>query len=274
MASAHERRRVAERARIWRLRQKIEAGELRIRNQELAQSAARLGKENEARERELLQLAHDLRNPLTVVIAATDLVGEERPDRPELVQSIQTQARRMWQLLDDVLERRGERSMVLEAFDPGALVATVVDGYRARAGAKGVTIGSEVLVHERVISDPSWTGRILDNLVANAVKFSSGGHVDVLLEPVLDTVGVALRLEVSDRGPGFAADELVRVFDEGYVGHAPATGQEPSSGYGLWVVRCLVEAMGGTVAAGNREDALGGAWVRVIWPIQVPSEAA
>ena len=90
-AMGYERMRVAEMARMQRYRQEIESDELRLRNRQLADTAARLAMECEAHLRRTRQVVHDLRNPLTVIVASLDLLDPSV--RPDLQSSMQVHAR-------------------------------------------------------------------------------------------------------------------------------------------------------------------------------------
>ncbi|MCO4773793.1 MAG: HAMP domain-containing histidine kinase, partial [Deltaproteobacteria bacterium] len=92
--------------------------------------------------------------------------------------------------------------------------------------------------------DPDALARVLINLVENALKF---GATEV--EVVCGSQGV----DVLDNGPGFTEEDLGRAFSKFARLSARPTGGEPSTGLGLFIVRSLVEAMGGEVELTNRE---------------------
>jgi signal transduction histidine kinase len=100
--------------------------------------------------------------------------------------------------------------------------------------------------------DPGATGRILDNLVSNAIKYTpKGGRVEVRLEA---SDGWA-QLEVDDNGQGINEDFLPNLF-EPFVQAPGEDGREEGSGLGLAITKRLVEGMGGTIGV-DTEPGLG-----------------
>ncbi len=262
-ATAYERRRTAEMARLRRIRHEVETTELRTRNRQLAGVSARLAMQMEDHERAFRQLVHDLRNPLTVVLAWVSQLQESGTAERDALDSIDLQVERMLQLMTEGLSKRGVGEARLEEVDVAALVRTVVDAYRPRAHSKQLELDLETPDDLLGVVDATWVGRIVDNLVSNALKFSAPqGRVEVSLTRAHDHVV----LTVQDRGPGIAAEDLARVFDDGYVGVTRPTEGESSTGHGLAIVRTLAEALGGSAAARNRDDGPG-AHLRVSWPL-------
>jgi two-component system sensor histidine kinase MprB len=130
------------------------------------------------------------------------------------------------------------------------IVAAVVERARARAnGRVTLKLSSEPTL---IRGEPGRIQRAVSNLVDNALKWSPPGG----------TVELALRdgeLSVRDHGPGFADEDLPRVFERFY--RARAARSLPGSGLGLAIVRQAAEAHGGSVEAANAPG--GGALVRI-----------
>jgi two-component system sensor histidine kinase ChvG len=117
---------------------------------------------------------------------------------------------------------------------------------RRPTGAVGLPHGLNVLGSEAIIET------VLDNLIDNALSFSPP-HSEVSVELWQD--GTFVELSVSDQGPGVAADRIERIFERYYSERrADAVNGmlESYFGIGLWIARRNVEAMGGTIVAGNR----------------------
>jgi two-component system, OmpR family, sensor kinase len=197
--------------------------------------------------------SHELRTPLSVVLANLEL-ALARPRTAEsyreTLQTCRRAAQRMAALVDDLLTLAradaGELELRREPFDLGAAAASCVGLLGALADRKGVQLS--VAAPESgapVFGDPERLGRVVTNLVANAVVYNHPGG------RVLVTVGVEedeAVLAVSDTGVGIADEHLPHVFERFYRVD-PARSREPGgSGLGLAICKGVVDAHGGTIA--------------------------
>ena len=194
-------------------------------------------------------IAHDLRTPLTAVIAATDAIPDEGPFAEE-VRIARSESRRLQRFLNDLLEasriEHGTIEPKWESVDMTDVITAVLRDLRQdRPGARVVShIESDCPFAS---SDPLLLRHVLINLIDNALKFSpDASQVDVELRWREGTIIVG----VLDRGPGLPAgsdalfDRFQRLEGSDRVG---------GSGLGLWIAKNFTEALGGTIKAGNRE---------------------
>jgi signal transduction histidine kinase len=100
-----------------------------------------------------------------------------------------------------------------------------------------------------VVMNPQKMGRVLDNLVGNAIRYGEGGGA-VLVEAHRNATGVTVSVE--DDGPGFAADELPRVFEQFYRGEGARSRKRGGAGLGLAIAQAIVGAHGGHIWAENK----------------------
>ena len=113
-----------------------------------------------------------------------------------------------------------------------------------------VTLGR--LDEAQASCDPKRLEQALENLLANASKYASGAAVEV--EGVLDIAERVYRVTVRDHGPGIPPEDLPFVADRFYRGSN--AGDAPGAGLGLFIVRYLVEQMGGGLSLENAEPGL------------------
>jgi signal transduction histidine kinase len=107
-------------------------------------------------------------------------------------------------------------------------------------------------MNRSILADPISLEQILDNLISNAIKFSQpGGMIQVELE----TLPSGVRFSVRDNGPGLTMDDHQRLFQKYGRLSARPTGNETSTGLGLYITRQLVEQMSGTIIAEANEPA-------------------
>jgi PAS domain S-box-containing protein len=193
--------------------------------------------------------SHDLASPLTVMRARVQLMLRRQTFDEESLNAILEQTTRMERLVTDLRElaqaEGGGLSVQREAVDLAALAQEAVE--RARTLAAGRIVRLESPAAPVVVAgDRDRLGQVLDNLLGNAVKYSSqGGEIVVRVDAA---AGVA-RLSVADEGPGIPADVLPRLFERFYRGVHQAG--EAGLGLGLYISRMLVEAHGGRILAAS-----------------------
>lgn len=234
-------REVAEVSRI--LRQASEA----VREREDALRAA-----DQAKDEFLAMLGHELRNPLSALTSAADILEEFGPtDGPagRAGQVIDRQVRHMTRLVDDLLDvsrvTTGKVNLEKAPVDLGYAVQTVVRMFEAagRLEEHELTLDVRpVWVH----ADPSRIEQIVSNLIGNAIKYTPAhGRVAVRV----DQQRSRAVLEVADTGAGLDPDLVPRVFDLFVQGDRSLDREAGGLGLGLTLVKSLVERHGGTVQA-------------------------
>jgi signal transduction histidine kinase len=142
------------------------------------------------------------------------------------------------------LEAR-ETAVVREPFNISELVQDAVQKYGLAGRERGVLLRTNAGENiPFVFADIALIGRVLDNLVENAIRHTpKGGAVDVDLAAGNDAVAVT----VSDTGTGIAADELPHIFDRFYRGGARRMDEDGHAGLGLAIVKKILELHGSTV---------------------------
>ena len=207
-----------------------------------------------AREQVLGVVAHDLRNPLHLVMATTELLGEpdlEPARRHELLgMTIRatTQMRRLVSdLLDAVRIQTGRLTLDLEPVTIGAIVDQAAEMARPLAAERSVSLESLASGRgTRLRIDRARIQQVLGNLLGNAIKFTNpGGHV--VLEASIENGVAAFR--VRDTGPGISPERLPLVFEQFWQGDSR---DRRGVGLGLAIVKAIVEAHGGSIAVESR----------------------
>lgn len=198
---------------------------------------------SEWRSRLLAMLAHDFKSQLSVLIGAAHLL-EDFPQRrgdPELLGSIRSAGYSLAEMADNaiLLARAQERKIVLQesVFDVSEIVSGVVQRYG---------VEREFIVHHgaptaMVQGDRSYVTRVLDNIIGNAVKYSEM-PVDVHIANEAN----AIRVSVTDRGVGIPETELPHIFEE-YWRSDRTSWKQKGSGVGLFIVKIIMEAHGGSI---------------------------
>lgn len=209
-------------------------------------------------------VAHELRNPLTSIRAAIDVVrdAEDPTERARFVSLMRRDIDRLDRLVTGVgdLARldRAIESDVLESVDVNRLARNVGD---QRYAARQLQITNDALPL-LVRAHPDRLAQVLENLIDNAVSFSPDpGSVVVSLH----VEGRWVVVGVADRGPGIPENHRERVFER-FFSYRPGTGtaRHEHAGLGLAIARAIVEAYHGTIAARPRDG--GGTMMEVRVP--------
>lgn len=192
-------------------------------------------------------LSHEIRNPLQVILTNTELLGlpDATPEEnAESIESMQTVAKNLSGLLDDVLAFASiERAQINIRRDPVALAPLLQEMhalYIQDAQRKGLSLAVAEDVDVRVVADTQRLRQVLSNLIGNAVKYTMEGHVTVHVE----VVGGDVKVSIRDSGPGIADDvraSIFKPFERADEGHVEGTG------LGLAVSRGLITRMGSTL---------------------------
>ncbi|CAM3378722.1 PAS domain-containing sensor histidine kinase [Rhodothermus bifroesti] len=198
----------------------------------------------------LTNLSHEIRTPLTTVIGFADLLVEEaKAGSPfqEFARLIAEGGRRLLHTLSEVLDLaqleaqeivvRPHQLRLLPHLQP--LLAT----YRARAKQKGLKLRLQGTPHLEAWADPVLLERVLEELLDNAVKFTTAGSISVSVQQV----GNRIALIVEDTGIGMSAETLQRAFDEFWQASSGMNRTHEGLGLGLTIARRFVGLMGGTI---------------------------
>lgn len=227
----------------------IEAGELRQQRQRLQRAEA----EAQARQEFIGVVSHELKTPLAVIQAYTDLLmrrAEKAGGDPntDVVRRIADQAERMLGLVERVLDLQrletGLFPLELSHFDIVALARRLVEETQATTGQHKLSVEDSGQVF--VLADRRRVEEVLQNLLDNAIKFSpEGGDIKVSVRLAAGDKGDEAVVMVRDRGLGIAAEDQGRVFDRFYQGRNRLGRGHIGLGLGLYISREIVHRHGG-----------------------------
>ena len=208
-----------------------------------------------AKGRFLAVMSHEIRTPLNGVLAVAEIIRRKsrQEDLAPLVDTILHSGGTLLRLLNDALDLSRAEASGLELNEEPVLAASLVDDviglWSAQAELKGVTL-------EGTYSGPSdlWVlgdrvriQQVINNLISNAMKFTTSGGVQVRLSAERDGPYVQLRGEVADRGPGVPADRLESIFNP--FQQTEDGVRRGGAGLGLAVCRQILERMDGVIEA-------------------------
>ncbi len=232
-------------------------------------------------------VAHELKNPLTSLRSAVEILPRVQADekRQRLLDVIQHDVKRLDRLISDISDAsRLDAELAradAEPVDMERLLKTVVDAANQIAREDGIVIHLDVageLQRPRksyfVLGHDSRLGQVITNLIDNARSFSpKQGNVRLALRlrPLDVEAGSAKALEilVDDDGPGIPDHAFERIFERFYTDR-PGDGFGQNSGLGLSISRQIIEAHGGSIKASNRLDPVTGAILGARFIVTLP----
>jgi len=209
----------------------------------------------------LAAFAHEVRTPLTGILAISDLLATSDLDERERrwVDTIKAGAEHLASLatlfVDAARGGTAAAGVRQDFFDLRALARNAGDSLAGRAAAKGLQ--SQVDISDKlpalVVGDPVRLRAALENLIDNAVKFTEAGGVALAVEPMRGPKGkVGVAFAISDSGIGLTLNEIKRLFRPFSQANVSIASRFGGAGLGLSSVKALARAMGGDIVVGQR----------------------
>lgn len=202
-------------------------------------------------------VSHDLRSPLTAILGYVDLLdraGPINPQQRDFINRVQTSVHNITALVDDLLNL----GRIEAGFDSHKEIVPIdqllqysLDSFKGRMGEKNIQLLTEVPDDlPPLLGNPIQLRQMIDNLVDNAVKYTSNGgtiqaHVQVQRNQII--------LRITDTGVGIPSMDLPYIFDKFYrASNIP--GETPGTGLGLSIVKSIVESHQGRIWVESKSE--------------------
>ena len=231
--------------------------ELTAANQRLSSRWAQMRRSNEFKNEVLGTVAHDLRNPLGVIMGRAELMNELASIEPapiarlkDQLAHIRSSAGQLTEMVNDLISDAmmdaDNIAVRRERVDLVPMLGEIVSANRPLAEKKSQSIQLNAPPHQLWSCDPDRLREAVDNLVSNAIKYSPvGGRIEITME----VDGTQAVIRVKDEGPGLSEEDISRVFGRFQRLSARPTGGERSTGLGLSIAKRIVELHGGRIGA-------------------------
>jgi|GEM_PF-5787288 len=233
-----------------------------------------------ARDRFLGTMSYELRTPLTGVLGMMDLLKSTQlvREQREYVEVAGKSAELLMAIINDVLDisrlKAGEMKLVEQVFRPDRVADGVVRLLGAQAAQKGISISfaQDGDIPDAVLGDVGRISQVLMNLVANAVKFTEVGGIDILLVAERRVDQVCFTWSVKDTGPGLTDDQIDKVFGRFNELDANVTTDSDGSGLGLALCAELMELLDGAMGVNSTVGEGSTFWFTVTLPLAEATE--
>lgn len=226
--------------------------------QSITQAKLHADAANHAKTVFLTTMSHEIRTPLFGILGTLELLGLTAMDsqQQQYLETMQQSSASLLSSINDTLDlsriEAGYLTLETAEFSPVQMLDSVIGTYGARAEAKGLHLYAlaDVTSPPLVLGDAMRVRQILNNLVNNAIKYTSSGQVVLRLQTLSQDAHCAtLKFQVADTGMGISAKHHARLFEPYFRAEGGPNQNVPGTGLGLAICRRLSEMMNGTLSA-------------------------
>jgi two-component system sensor histidine kinase/response regulator len=257
------------------------AQRLQNKNEELVAALDRAKAATEMKSRFLANMSHEIRTPLNGIIGTAEMLLHLQPtgEQREYIDIIRDCGLSLLTVLNDILDisklEAGKVKVQRVRYEPRHVVADVVNLMRTLAESKGLYLSDSVdePVPRHALGDPVRITQVLNNLVSNAIKFTSTGGVQIRVAARGPADATGLEYTVTDTGAGIPEDKQSTIFESFVQGDESLARKHGGTGLGLAISRQLARLMGGDIRLASRSGE-GSTFTLSLPLVRVPEEPA
>ena len=250
-------------------RKKLEE-ELKDSYEELKLTYSKLQELYKIKDNFLSNISHELRTPLTSVIGFTELMLDEKltEQQRHMTEIVFRNSKRLSRLIKGLLDSQLIESRNLKLAGEicviNEVIAALVEDMKNMAAVKNIPIKINITDTLIVEGDIERLMQVFSNVLANAIKFTITGEINIRGE--MDNQNV--HIQISDTGIGIPEDRLEKIFDRFYQIDSSNVRKYGGTGLGLWISKNIIEAHGGRIWAESKNS---GSTFHILLPKSVKS---
>lgn len=212
----------------------------------------------------IANMSHEIRTPLNAIIGLSSLLimkeEHSKEDRTRYLEIIMSSGESLLAMMNHILDLSksdsGRFKPRIIQFDLEALLKDLANRYFSQAQAKGLEFNMQTRgrLPEIVVSDPIMVEQVLNNLFANALKFTSAGRINILVDKEKIRLNkINLQFSISDTGMGIPDNQYKRIFKPFYQIDGSSTREYQGAGLGLSITKKYVQLLGGKIWVESEE---------------------
>jgi signal transduction histidine kinase len=204
-------------------------------------------------------VSHDLKGPFNRIFALIQLMNLGKnnltDEQKEYLDKIHQIAADGLGMIRNLLDHRRLEDKGIElnevTLDFNSLVVSLVKNYRTIAEKKNIDIELDTIGPISIKADKVYLSRVIENILSNAIKFSPDGK-KIFVKLFTNAGGI--ELTIKDQGPGISEEDQAKLFQRFQKLTARPTGGESSTGLGLFIVKTILDKIGGTISCESKLD--------------------
>jgi signal transduction histidine kinase/FixJ family two-component response regulator len=216
---------------------------------------------SQIKQRFLANMSHEIRTPLQSIIGFSEHLKSHSISDKEAVDAIHSSSEHLLHIVNEVLDysriSSGAFTFARERFDLFTVIQQVSAAMRIQAEKKNLAffVNLEKAFSVSLIGDAFRLRQILYNVIGNAIKFTTKGHVKLDVRTYLEGDKVQCEFQVRDTGIGIRKEDIVKIFNQFEQANATIAGTFGGTGLGLTIVKSLIESQGGKLVVESEAGA-------------------